>query len=40
MNREFFNHLHDTLVLLGVDIRFAELITNPETIMQITKGRK
>ena len=28
----FLHHLHDTLVLLGAETRFAELVNNPETI--------
>lgn len=30
--REFFHHLHDTLVLLGADANLAELVESPETI--------
>lgn len=30
--REFFYHLHDTLVLLGADARLVELLDNPGEI--------
>ena len=31
-SREFFYHLHDTLVLLGADAKLAELLDNPAAV--------
>lgn len=30
--REFLHHLHDTLILLGAEKVFADLVESPETI--------
>jgi hypothetical protein len=30
--QDFFHHLHNTLVLLGTDVKLAELVESPETI--------
>lgn len=32
VSRDFFHHLRDTLVLLGADVRFADLIEYPDDI--------
>ena len=30
--RDFFHHLHDTLILLGANAQLTELVENPEAI--------